>query len=149
MPKQFHVDVQSLLHTSQPAIPPIHRAGRKNDRDFVAGCKLQVDPRSTAVPAKRECEAEQIGLARCSCTIAISREAEVPFTKAMARITGIYERKAVGDEVVAAYLPRPLPPAEPPLEIDARGRELLRSAEYALSRLKLAGEMVASVEWCR
>jgi Fic family protein len=53
----------------------------------------------------------------------------------------------VGDEEVAAFVPHPLPPADPPLELDARGRELLGSAEHALSRLELAGEMVPSVEW--
>jgi Fic family protein len=65
----------------------------------------------------------------------------------MARITGTYERKDVGDELVAAYVPRPLPPAEPALAMDGRSKELLRSAEHALSRLELAGEMVPSVEW--
>jgi Fic family protein len=65
----------------------------------------------------------------------------------MARITGTYERKNVGDELVAAYLPHPLPPTGPALAIDGHAKELLRSAEHALSRLELAGEMVPSVEW--
>ncbi len=65
----------------------------------------------------------------------------------MARITGTYERKNVGDELVAAYVPHPLPPAEPALAIDGHAKELLQSAEHALSRLELAGEMVPSVEW--
>jgi Fic family protein len=65
----------------------------------------------------------------------------------MARITGTYDRKTVGEEVFAAFLPHPLPPADPPLEMDGRARELLGSAEHALSRLELAGEMVPSVEW--
>jgi Fic family protein len=65
----------------------------------------------------------------------------------MARITGTYERKNVGDELVAAYVPHPLPPAGPALAIDGRSKELVRSAEHALSRLELAGEMVPSVEW--
>jgi Fic family protein len=53
----------------------------------------------------------------------------------------------VGGEEIAAFIPRPLPPADPPLELDARAAELLRAAEHALSRLDLAGEMVPSVEW--
>lgn len=65
----------------------------------------------------------------------------------MARITGTYDRKTLGGEVVAAFLPNPLPPADPPLELDTRSRELLGAAEHALSRLELAGEMVPSVEW--
>jgi Fic family protein len=65
----------------------------------------------------------------------------------MARITGTYDRKTVGEEQVAAFLPYPLPPTDPPLELDGRARELLRAAEHALSRLDLAGEMVPSVEW--
>jgi Fic family protein len=65
----------------------------------------------------------------------------------MARITGTYDRRAIGDEEVAAFVPYALPPLEPPLELDARAGELLRAAEHALSRLELAGEMVPSVEW--
>jgi Fic family protein len=65
----------------------------------------------------------------------------------MARITGRYDRKTVGSEEVAAYLPHPLPPTSPPLELDRHSRQLLGAAEHALSRLDLAGEMVPSVEW--
>jgi Fic family protein len=65
----------------------------------------------------------------------------------MARITGTYDRKTVGEEVVAAFLPHPLPPSDPPLALEGRTPELLGSAEHALSRLDLAGEMVPSVEW--
>src|SRR5512134_2382815 len=65
----------------------------------------------------------------------------------MARTTGTYDRKDVGGEEVAAFLPRPLPPTDPPLELDAQARQLLGSAEHALSRLELAGEMVPSIDW--
>jgi Fic family protein len=65
----------------------------------------------------------------------------------MARITGTYDRKTVGGEEIAAFVPRGLPPADPPLELDARASELLRAAMHSLSRLELAGEMVPSVEW--
>ena len=65
----------------------------------------------------------------------------------MVRYTGTYDRKTVGGEEVAAFLPHPLPPADPPLRLDARAAEVLGAAEHALSRLELAGEMVPSVEW--
>lgn len=65
----------------------------------------------------------------------------------MARVTGTFERRTVGGEEIAAFVPRPLPPADPPLEIGTRMQELLRAAEHGLSRLDLAGEMVPSVEW--
>jgi Fic family protein len=65
----------------------------------------------------------------------------------MARITGVYERKIMGGEEVAAFLPHRLPPADPPMVLDARARDLLGAAERALSRLELASEMVPSVEW--
>ena len=65
----------------------------------------------------------------------------------MARNTGRYDRETVGAEEVAAYLPHPLAPASPALELDGHSRQLLGAAEHALSRLDLAGEMVPSVEW--
>ena len=65
----------------------------------------------------------------------------------MARIAGTYDRRTIGGEEVAAFLPARLPPADPPLELDAQARGQLATAEHALSRLELAGEMVPSVEW--
>jgi Fic family protein len=66
----------------------------------------------------------------------------------MTRTTGTYDHRSVGGEEIAAFIPHPLPPAEPPLELlDARTRERLPAAMHALSRLELAGEMVPSVEW--
>jgi Fic family protein len=63
------------------------------------------------------------------------------------RITGRYERTSAGGEEVAAFIPHPLPPAEPPLIINAALSERLRAAEQALVRLELAGEMVPSLDW--
>ena len=63
------------------------------------------------------------------------------------RITGRYERTAVGGEEVAAFVPHPLPPARPRLVVDAGLAERLRAAEQALVRLELAGEMVPSLDW--
>lgn len=63
------------------------------------------------------------------------------------RKTGDYERTAVAGEEVAAFVPAPLPPMRPALEIDGSMNELLRNAEEALRRLELAGEMVPSLDW--
>ena len=63
------------------------------------------------------------------------------------RITGTLERTTVGGEAVGCFVPFPLPPADPPLRLDARDRELLRSAVEGLRRLDLAGEMVPSLDW--
>ncbi len=47
----------------------------------------------------------------------------------------------------ASFLPHPLPPGDPPLVLDAPLMERLKSAEQALIRLELAGEMVPSLDW--
>ncbi|MDA0990850.1 MAG: Fic family protein [Verrucomicrobia bacterium] len=65
----------------------------------------------------------------------------------MQRATGEYERTTVAGEEVAAFIPYPLPPAEPDLSLSGEHAELLRSAEEALRRLELAGEMVPSLDW--
>jgi Fic family protein len=63
------------------------------------------------------------------------------------RRTGRYERTTVGGEEVAAFIPDPLPPADPPIEMGPALADRLRVAEQALSKLELAGGMVASLEW--
>lgn len=63
------------------------------------------------------------------------------------RVTGRYQRTTVGGEEVAAFIPTPLPPADPPIILDTSLNERLRSAEQALVRLELAGEMVPSLDW--
>ncbi|HEX6851765.1 MAG TPA: Fic family protein [Candidatus Polarisedimenticolaceae bacterium] len=63
------------------------------------------------------------------------------------RKTGRYERVKVGGEEVAAFVPAPLPPSNPPLVLDAARAERVRVAEQALVRLDLAGEMVPSLDW--
>ena len=63
------------------------------------------------------------------------------------RKTGSHERRLVGGEEVAAFIPMPLPPAEPPLVVQGSLRDRLRGAERALARLELAGEMVPSLDW--
>jgi hypothetical protein len=63
------------------------------------------------------------------------------------RTTGRYERTTVGGEEVAAFIPHPLPPARPPVVLDATLTERIRVAEQELVRLELAGEMVPSLDW--
>jgi len=63
------------------------------------------------------------------------------------RATGRSERTTVGGEEVAAFVPHALPPADPPLVVDAVLAGRLGAAEQALVRLELAGEMVPSLDW--
>jgi Fic family protein len=64
----------------------------------------------------------------------------------VARTVGRTRRSTVAGEAVAAFIPNPLPPSDPPLALDSFRDELFR-AEHALSRLDLAGEMVPSLDW--
>jgi Fic family protein len=64
----------------------------------------------------------------------------------MVRITGRYEVTVTGGESVRAFVPDPLPPANPGLDLsrlDAR----LRAAEQGLARLDVAAAMVPSLDW--
>jgi Fic family protein len=63
------------------------------------------------------------------------------------RVTGSTETTTVAGEEVAAFVPFPLPPANPPLALDEAMRAQLRAAEEGLRRLELAGEMVPSFDW--
>ena len=64
----------------------------------------------------------------------------------MSRIAGRYEVTVAGGESVRAFVPDPLPPKDPPLDLvrlDAR----LRAAEQGVARLEVAGAMVPSLDW--
>jgi len=63
------------------------------------------------------------------------------------RVTGYYESAVAGGEEVAAFVPHPLPPAEPPLAVSGRIADRLGEATRALARLEVAGEMVPSTDW--
>jgi Fic family protein len=63
------------------------------------------------------------------------------------RATGDYDTTIAGGETVRAFVPFPLPPRDPPLEIVGPLHERLRVAEQALVRLELAGAMVPSMDW--
>ncbi|MFW6124526.1 MAG: Fic family protein [Pirellulales bacterium] len=65
----------------------------------------------------------------------------------MERQTGTYRTTRAGGETVRAFVPHPLPPAEPPLALDGELKALLADAENALGRLAVAGSMVPSIDW--
>lgn len=65
----------------------------------------------------------------------------------MKRETGTYRMTSAGGEPVRAFVPHPLPPAKPPLMLDARLTNLHSEALAAISRLALAGVMVPSPDW--
>jgi Fic family protein len=63
------------------------------------------------------------------------------------RTTGTYELSVAGGEEIRAFVPHPLPPRDPPLEITGEIEARLRAAEEALVRLDLAGALVPDLEW--
>jgi Fic family protein len=63
------------------------------------------------------------------------------------RVTGRTVKKTVAGEEVAAFVPYPLPPRDPPLEVCGARATLLARAEQAVARLEIAGEMVPSLDW--
>lgn len=65
----------------------------------------------------------------------------------MPRTTGTTRVTTAGDEQVRAYVPHPLPPADPPLTIDEPTQDLLAEANASLARLSLAGSMVPGADW--
>ena len=65
----------------------------------------------------------------------------------MNRRTGRYHISSILGEEVRAFVPYPLPPADPPLVIDGHSAELHADAQTALARLAVAGTMVPSTDW--
>lgn len=65
----------------------------------------------------------------------------------MARTTGTYERSSVTGESVEAFIPYPLPPRAPSLDLGGDLSPLLARAHESLRLLQLAGDLVPSVEW--
>lgn len=65
----------------------------------------------------------------------------------MKRQTGTYRTTVAGGERVEAFVPHPLPPADPPLVLDDRLAGLLSDGMAALERLAVAGAMVPSPDW--
>lgn len=62
------------------------------------------------------------------------------------RTTGRYERTAAGGEQVAAFIPYALPPTDPPIRLEGTLLAALHTAEHALARLQLAGQVVPSLD---
>jgi Fic family protein len=65
----------------------------------------------------------------------------------MTRRTGQYRITSSLGEEVRAFVPYPLPPADPLLVIDGPTAELHTDAQTALARLAVAGAMVPSTDW--
>lgn len=65
----------------------------------------------------------------------------------MPRTTGSYRRTTVGDEEIRAFIPAPLPPRKPSLEIEGDLAALHAGATAAVGRLEVAGTMVPSPDW--
>jgi Fic family protein len=63
------------------------------------------------------------------------------------RVTGRTVKRTLAGEEVATFVPYPLPPRDPPLEVDGARAALLDRASQALARLEIAGEMVPSLDW--
>ncbi len=65
----------------------------------------------------------------------------------MPRTTGQYRIVHAFGEDLNAFVPYPLPPADPPLAMDPRTRELHDAARTALVRLRAAGTMAPGIDW--
>ncbi len=65
----------------------------------------------------------------------------------MARVTGTHRIATHGQERVRAFIPFPLPPRDPPLQVLGGLAERHAGAMAALGRLQVAGAMVPSAAW--
>jgi Fic family protein len=63
------------------------------------------------------------------------------------RTTGRTLKRTVTGEEIATFVPDPLPPRNPPLEMGGELAAMLTRAERALAHLEVAGEMVPSLDW--
>jgi Fic family protein len=63
------------------------------------------------------------------------------------RPTGRTLKSTVAGEAIATFVPYPLPPRDPPLNVGGDLAAPLSRAERALARLEVAGEMVPSLDW--
>ncbi len=65
----------------------------------------------------------------------------------MPRTTGIHRTTTAHGETVRAFIPHPLPPADPPLTIEGEIGERHAEALAAIGRLRVAGAMVPDPNW--
>lgn len=65
----------------------------------------------------------------------------------MRRETGTYRVTNWENEEVRAFVPAPLPPANPPLVLNDETRQSLSDAMTALGKLAIAADMVPNTEW--
>jgi Fic family protein len=65
----------------------------------------------------------------------------------MKRETGTYRVTKWEKEEVRAFVPAPLPPANPPLSLDDETRRSLSEAMSALGKLSIAADMVPNANW--
>ncbi|MGB5175228.1 MAG: Fic family protein [Thermoanaerobaculia bacterium] len=65
----------------------------------------------------------------------------------MARSTGVYEPTEVAGEAIEAFVPHPLPPSRPQLEITGDLAAQLQTAQTNLASLEAAGRTVPSLDW--
>jgi len=65
----------------------------------------------------------------------------------MPRTTGTYRTTTTTGEAVQAFVPHPLPPADPPLDTSGGINQKCDKAMAAIARLELAGSMVPSTNW--
>ncbi len=65
----------------------------------------------------------------------------------MKRAAGTYRVTKWDREEVRAFIPAPLPPANPLLALDDRAMQALSDATAALGRLSVAADMVPSADW--
>jgi Fic family protein len=65
----------------------------------------------------------------------------------LARTTGKYQVSSVSGESVRAFIPHPLPPADPPLRIAGELERRLAAAQSSVDRLNVAGRMVPNTHW--
>lgn len=65
----------------------------------------------------------------------------------MNRKTGTHRVSTAGGERVRAFIPHPLPPRRPPLQMTDEIRQVLSDATAAIGKLEVAAEMVPSTGW--
>ena len=65
----------------------------------------------------------------------------------MPRQTGTYRTTTTTGESVQAFVPHPLPPADPPLSVSGGIDQQCTKAMAALAQLEVAGNMVPSTDW--